>query len=111
MNMNDKELLVRIELNEDPVDLTDVEGAKEAIAIDWPKSFTEKARKAINYFDDTAWLFYYKGRYVVTDESLYLTAAGDGKTTAIGFPRWEADSMVEIEAWLETVTDELEEEE
>ena len=45
---------------------------------------------------------------MVTDESLYLTAHGDGTATApLGFPRWECDTWEELEQALEQAYDEL----
>ena len=73
-----------------------------------PESFSEKAKSAWEYLDDTAFIFEYKGRLVVTDESLYLTEHGDGSSEApFGFPRYTADTWEEIEAWLEDVADEV----
>ena len=46
----------------------------------------------------------------MTDESLYLTAHGDGTAEApLGFPRWECGSWEELERILEVAYDELRE--
>ena len=45
---------------------------------------------------------------MVTDESLYLTAHGDGTAEApLGSPRWECDSWEELETVLEQTYDDL----
>ena len=85
-----------------PIDRNDPEGAKTAVELTLPDRFSEKAHKCWDYFDGTAFLYEYNGRLVVTDESLYLTAHGDGTHEApFGFPRWECDSWEELERCLE----------
>lgn len=80
-----------------------------AVEIPWPKGLSEKARKTLAYFDvgDERWcaayLFFYRGKYIITDESGWLTDFGTGKMDdPIGFPRNEFDRISEIEPWLET---------
>lgn len=86
----------------------DGEYGATAVLLDWPADLSEKARIALFYLDDTAFLFFYMGKYVFTDESLYLTAHGDGtRENPLGFPRAEFGSLEEIEPWLEAVADEL----
>ena len=59
-------------------------------------------------FSGAAYLFEYKGRLVMTDESLYLTEHGDGSYEApYGAPRGEFETWEEVEAFLEQVFDEL----
>ena len=95
---------------EQPVDMNDPEGAKTAVELTLPLGFSHKAWLAWEYFDGAAFLYEYKGRLVVTDESLYLTAHGDGTHEApIGFPRWECDSWEELEKMLELAYDDLKE--
>lgn len=99
-------------LRQAPIDRNDREHEHEASFIPWEFSGinSEAAWAAIDYLDDTAWLFRYKGRLVVTDETLELTEAGDGTpVNPIGFPRYTADSMREIEEWLEAVAEDIEE--
>ena len=88
------------------VDRNNPEKAKGAIMLEWPDTFSDRAKRVIHYFDGTAFLYFYYGRLVVTDESMELTAYGDGSYEApIGFPRWEGDSLNELEKWLEDVAD------
>jgi hypothetical protein len=82
--------------------------AETATALYFPFELSHKAWKALNYLDDTAWLFEYQGRLVVTDESLELTTFGNGTQEApFGGPRWVGDTFAELEAWLESVADDL----
>ena len=93
---------------ERPIDRNDPEGAEAAIELTLPTGFSEKAQACWDYFDGTAFLYEYKDRLVVTDESLYLTSHGDGSAEApLGFPRWECDSWDELERILEQTYDEL----
>ena len=95
---------------EDPIDRNDPDSAKTAIELTLPTGFSEKAWACWDYFDGTAFLYEYKGRLVVTDESLYLTAHGDGTMDApLGFPRWECGSWEDLERILEQTYDELQE--
>lgn len=93
----------------DKQNLDGVYGAT-AVALDWPEDLSEKAREALDYLDDTAYLFHYLGKYIVTDESLRLTEYGDGTMDSpFGCPRADFDTLEEIEPWLEIVADDLEE--
>lgn len=93
----------------DKQNLDGVYGAT-AEAIEWPEGLSEKAQRALNYLDDTAYLFRYLGKYIITDESLWLTEYGDGTMdNPFGCPRTTLDSLEEIEPWLESVANELEE--
>ena len=95
---------------ETPVDRNDRESEKTAIELSLPEGFSDKAKACWEYFDGTAFAFEYKGRLVITDESLYLTEHGDGTREApFGGPRLECDSWEEVEDWLELVYDELDE--
>ena len=96
---------------ERPVDRNDHASEGTAIEYSLPFYFSKKAWQAWDYLDDTAYIFAYKGRLVVTDESLELTDAGDGtRENPIGGPRFVADSWEEIETWLEAVADDMDEE-
>lgn len=91
-----------------PVDRHDKMAVFEAICFDVPKGFSNKAKAFMEYLDDTAFIFEYKGKLILTDESLYLTAYGDGINDPIGGPRWEGYSWDELEKWLEMNYDEME---
>lgn len=94
---------------EKSVDMNDRENEGTAVELTLPTGLSEKAQACWDYFDGTAFAFEYKGRLVVTDESLYLTAHGDGSHEApFGFPRWEVDSWEELEQALEAIYDDLE---
>jgi len=89
-----------------PTDRNDPVGAATAVEIRFPETFSARAWKVINYFDDTIQLYIYKGKFVATDESLELTEYGDGSAVApYGGPRWTGDSLEELEKWLESVAD------
>lgn len=89
-----------------PVDMNDMLGALTAIEVPFPETFSPRAWKVIRYLDGTAFLFFYKGQYVLTDESLYLTEHGDGTADApFGAPRWSGDTLRELESWLEDLAD------
>lgn len=91
-----------------PIDMNDPASASSAIEYSLPTGFSNKAKACWQYFSGCAFLFEYKGTLVVTDESLYLTAHGDGTPEApIGFPRWECDTWEELEQTLEDTYDEL----
>lgn len=94
-----------------PIDMNDVVGALTAIYIPLPESFSARAHKVWDYLEGTAFLFFYKGKYVVTDESLYLTNHGDGSREApLSGPRYTCDTLDQVEAWLEYVADRYDEE-
>ena len=90
------------DLEERPVDRNDPEAAATAVALAFPHELSDNAWRMLNYLDDTAFLFAYKGQLVVTDESLDLTECGDGTPESpFGGPRWVGDSFQQLEAWLE----------
>lgn len=94
-----------------PIDKNDMLGALTAIEVPFPDSFSEKAKKVIRYYSGTLFLFFYKGVYVATDESLYLTEHGDGSREApFGAPRWTGTSLNAFESWLEEIADFYDEE-
>ena len=85
-----------------PIDRNDPKSQYSALALSFPHELSDNAWRMLNYLDDTAWLFAYKGRLVVTDESLELTDSGDGTSeNPLGGPRWTGDTFEELEAWLE----------
>ena len=99
---------IRIYTDQHPIDRNDQKNADSAIEYSLPASFSGKAKACWEYFSGTAYLFEYKGRLVMTDESLYLTEHGDGSHEApFGAPRGEFDSWEEVEEWLKAVYDDL----
>ena len=99
---------VTIFMDTDPEDRNDPEAAKSAIEYTIPEGFSDKAHAVWNYLEGAAFIFEYKGKLVVTDESLDLTVFGDGSREApLGGPRFVCDSWEELEAWLDLVYDEL----
>ena len=94
-----------------PIDKNDPDAVSTAMFLGYPDTLSEKALKAVAYFEDSAFLFQYKGRLVLTDEGGYLTDAGSGTMDdPIGFPRWVGDTFEELNEWLEIVADEIVEE-
>lgn len=89
-----------------PIDLTDPDGAKKAIELRFPSTFSAKALKMADYLKDTAFLYLYKTNFVLTDESLHLTGMLDVKGNFCCGPRWVGDSLEELEVWLEQKADE-----
>ena len=84
-----------------PEDPNDPASASSAVELSLPLTFSAMAHAVWRYFDGTAFLFEYKDQLVVTDESLWLTAAGNGKPgSPMGFPRWVGDSWEDLESWL-----------
>ena len=86
-----------------PIDRNHIEDSRMAEAISWPADLSDKARKVIAYFDDSAYLYKYKGNYVITDESGDLDYA-DGP---FGGPRLITPRYEDIKTWLEEVADEF----
>ena len=94
-----------------PIDMNDRLGALTAIEVPYPESFSEKAWKVIRYMDGCKYLFFYKDKYVATDESLDVTENDNGSRQAtFGAPRWTGDSLEEFEHWLEDLADIYDEE-
>ena len=94
-----------------PIDKNNLDGVygATAVALDWPEDLSKKAKEALDYLDDTAYLFHYLGKYIITDESLWLTEFGNGTMDSpYDFPRAEFSSLDEAGPWLECVADELE---
>lgn len=90
------------------IDRNNPENARTAVELDWPETFSRRAKMVVRYLEDTAFLFWYNDHIVVTDESMELTAFGDGSPEApIGFPRYEDNTLEGVEAWLEEVADQF----
>ena len=99
---------VRMYNDQQPIDRNDPASACTAIEYGLPTGFSGKAKACWQYFSGAAYLFEYKGRLVMTDESLELTEYGDGSREApFGAPRGEFDTWEEVETWLEAVYDDL----
>lgn len=93
-----------------PIDMNDRDYEDTAIELTLPDGFSEKAKEAWSYFEGAAFIFEYKGKLVVTDEGLYLTEHGTGEPgSPYGCPRATFRIWYQMEAWLEQVHDELEE--
>ena len=91
-----------------PEDANDPEGAAVAIELTLPERFSSKAKALWRYLDGTAFLYEYKVRLVMADESLDLTVHGDGSRSApLGGPRFVCESWEELEAAMEAAYDEL----
>lgn len=114
--MKEYTLMPRKEQLHNAIDKNDPAQQHTAIEYKFPPEFSPRAKMALDYFEtgtkySTALLFSYKGRFIVTDESRWLTAHGDGKPGCpFGCPRWEGGSIEDLEEWLETIADELDEE-
>ena len=90
------------------IDRNDPEHARTAIELEWPETFSRRAKMVIRYFEGTMFPFLYNDHIVLTDESLELTAFGDGSPEApLGFPRYEDNTLEGVEAWLEEVADQF----
>ena len=96
----------RIHLDQRAIDRDDPQASKNAIEYELPTGFSEKAKRFWEYLEGTAFIFSYKGRLVVTDESLALTDGGDGtwenpiRCIRGSFKNWKA-----LERWLEAECD------
>ena len=90
------------------IDRNDPRAAVTAIELRFPQTFCKRAWKVIRYFEGTMFLYAYKGKFVVTDESLELTECGDGTMDSpYGAPRWVGDSLGELEQWLLAIADDF----
>lgn len=91
-----------------PIDRNDPDSAGDAIEFSVPTGFSWKAKDFMEYLEGSGFIFAYKGRLVLTDESLYLTEHGDGTIEApFGGPRADFASWDTLEDWLENSYDEL----
>lgn len=100
--------------NSFPVDRNNLDGQSGASAVpaEWPE-LSWKATQGLAYLDPepetgTAFLFRYRGQFVITDESGDLTDCGDGShESPFGGPRLVADSESEIQNFFEAVWSDL----
>lgn len=83
-----------------PYDPKDPAAEGSAVAIQWPKDLPIRAQMVIEYFQNAMYLFRYKGKYVLTDESGCLTNYSEGEG-----PRAVLDSMTEVADWLTDTAD------
>lgn len=103
----DSHIIKRLDPRDQPIDKNDPANEHTAIEYAIPEGFSWKAKATMNYLDGTAFIYEYKDQIVLTDESLYLTAHGDGTMDSpIGFPRGTFAGWDELERWLEMVYDE-----
>ena len=58
------------------IDRNDPQAAVTAIELRFPGTFSHKAWRVIWYMEGAMFLYAYKGKFIVTDESLELTAYG-----------------------------------
>lgn len=90
-----------------PNDAENSNDSEAAEEVAWPEGMSQRAMMVLEYFEGTMYLFRYKGKYVITDESGALEESGDGSTgKPIEGPRAIFDSTEEIEPWLESIADE-----
>lgn len=89
------------------IDRNDPQAAVTAIELRFPGTFSHKAWRVIRYMEGAMFLYAYKGKFIATDESLELTAYGDGsEEKPFGAPRWTGQSLENLERWLEQIADE-----
>ena len=90
-----------------PTDRSDPANAHTAVELDLPSNFSDKAKACWRYYEGAAFIYEYREKLYVTDESLELATDGDG-TSERPFcnPRWICDSWEELEKCLETNYDE-----
>ena len=84
---------------ETPKDMQCPQEAYLAIEYSLPQNFSDKAKRYWEYLEGAAFIFEYKGRLVITDESLELTEYENGA------PRWVFNSWKELEEMLEMCYD------
>ncbi len=87
------------------IDMNDRDSEETAVELDLPRGFSDKAKACWQDLEDSAFIFEYRNRLVITDEGFYLTAHGDGKNTPFGCPRFVVDSWDELERILEEIYD------
>ena len=76
------------------IDRNDPESAKSAIEYAVPDGFCEEAKAMMKELEGTAFIFAYKGKLVLTDETLSLTAYENDKPRIV-CPDWD-----DLECWL-----------
>jgi hypothetical protein len=95
--------------NSFPVDRKNLDGqfGASAVEVEWPE-LSFRARQGLAYLEDSAFLFRYRGQFVITDESGDLTECGTGAMgDPAGCPRLVTDSVPEIQKFLEDVWSDL----
>ena len=90
------------------IDLNNPEKAKTAVELEWPETFSTRAKMVIRYLGNTAFLFSYDNSIVMTDETLALDNFGDGTPESpFRFPRYVDNTLEGVEAWLEEIADQF----
>ena len=72
-----------------------IDDPENAIQLDYPLGFSEKAWAGIKELEGAEACYYYNGEFYVTDEGCDLSA-----------PRWKGITLEEMEAWWEQVAQE-----
>lgn len=73
-----------------------------AVPVEWPDDLTRSQEMARAYWEDEAAVFKYMGRYVITDDSGYLTEWGDGtEGKPFGGPMAVLDTEEDVRDWLD----------
>ena len=78
-----------------PTDSEDPDAAKYAIQLDYPSSFSEKAKGAIAALEGAEACYYYMESFIITNEGCDLSKD----------VRWQGDTLEEMECWLEEQAD------
>ena len=93
---------------ERPTDRSDPDNGRTAVELALPDNFSDKAKRCWEYYDGAAYIFEYREKLYVTDESLELATDGDGTPEKpFGGPRWICSTWAELEKALEQNFDEL----
>lgn len=90
-----------------PIDRNHPEDSKQAVEVPWPTGLSKRGEKVLRYFDGAAFLFKYKGEYIITDESGDLTEAGDGVNEPWGGPRFSSRNYKDVKTWIEEIGQEF----
>lgn len=96
-----------------PIDLNDRVSEHKAIQLALPEYFHHKAKVCWKYFSSSAAIFAYKGKIVVTDETLILSfyhGIIDGREIWTDV-RWTCDEWSDLEQILDERYNEFDEEE
>lgn len=109
-----KGVYTRVIVGHKPIDWNDRGHEHEAIQLELPEYFCHKAKVCWKYFSSAAAIFAYKGKIVVTDESLELTDSVrllPSGNKIYGCTRWICDSWSELEQILAERYDEFDDDE
>lgn len=90
-----------------PIDRNHPEDSELAVDVSWPTGLTERGKRVIKYFENSAFLYYYKGNFVITDESGDLTDSGDGEASPLGGPRMTSPNYSDVKLWIEEIGQEF----